>query len=190
VPISPGPSADTDGDGLPDGYEAAYTCLDPGVDDALLDGDGDGLTNLQEYQGGSDPCRGDTDGDGCSDGAEAGADHASGGQRDALNPWDFFDVPAPALRAADTTGARSKTVSLADVLAVLAYTGTRHGGPANANGVSYDTDLNSNGILDGAEYDRSFAAYAGQPWRSGPPDGVVALSDVLIALQQAGDHCN
>jgi RHS repeat-associated protein len=47
-------NADTDGDGMPDGWEYSHG-LNPLVNDAGLDPDGDGLTNLQEYQGGTDP---------------------------------------------------------------------------------------------------------------------------------------
>ena len=47
---------DTDGDGMPDGYEAAHACLNPLVDDAAGDPDGDGLSNLAEYNRYSDPC--------------------------------------------------------------------------------------------------------------------------------------
>jgi len=47
--------ADTDEDGLPDLWEAAYA-LDPGdALDAALDGDQDGAVNAQEYHAGTDP---------------------------------------------------------------------------------------------------------------------------------------
>jgi len=47
------PSADADGDGLPDAWEKQYfTDLSQSADG---DPDGDGHTNLAEYQGGSDP---------------------------------------------------------------------------------------------------------------------------------------
>ncbi len=47
-------SADTDNDGIPDGWEVQHG-LNPLVDDASEDPDDDGLTNLQEYQGNTNP---------------------------------------------------------------------------------------------------------------------------------------
>ncbi len=80
-------SNDTDGDGLPDVWESA-NMLDaaddgttgesaPGAKDgpngALGDPDADGLTNLQEFQGGTNPQSNDTDGDTLLDGVESGS---------------------------------------------------------------------------------------------------------------------
>ncbi len=45
---------DTDGDGMPDGWEIRYG-LDPLVNDATQNADGDGYSNLVEYQQGADP---------------------------------------------------------------------------------------------------------------------------------------
>ena len=45
---------DDDGDGMPDAWEIVNH-LDPLLDDAAGDPDGDGITNLNEYQGGTGP---------------------------------------------------------------------------------------------------------------------------------------
>jgi hypothetical protein len=67
---------DTDGDGMPDWYEAANLCLSPEVNDANGDNDFDSfpdlaatprLTNIEEYQQQMDACNTDTDGDGMTD---------------------------------------------------------------------------------------------------------------------------
>jgi hypothetical protein len=49
------PNDDTDGDGIPNGYEQAHG-LDPlNGSNATMDSDGDGMTDLQEYLAGTDP---------------------------------------------------------------------------------------------------------------------------------------
>ncbi|WP_428820433.1 leucine-rich repeat domain-containing protein [Microbulbifer sp. MCCC 1A16149] len=61
---------DSDGDGIPDDWEAANG-LDPyNGDDAWEDFDGDGLLNIDEYYTGTNPGVFDTDADGLSDGEE------------------------------------------------------------------------------------------------------------------------
>jgi len=60
---------DTDGDGMPDGWEVANS-LNPLVNDSAGDPDNDNLTNLQEYNLGTNPQSNDTDGDGMPDGWE------------------------------------------------------------------------------------------------------------------------
>lgn len=70
-PLNP----DTDGDGLPDGYEFRILGTDPtrkvtygmNVPDVDLDIDGDGLSNWDEFLNETDPWLKDTDGDGISD---------------------------------------------------------------------------------------------------------------------------
>ncbi len=47
-------STDADNDGMPDAWELANGLL-PSVNDANLDADGDGLTNLDEFNAGTDP---------------------------------------------------------------------------------------------------------------------------------------
>jgi hypothetical protein len=65
------------GDGIPDDWKVAHGLdpNDPYV--AMEDPDNDGLTNLEEYQAGTDPNNPDTDGDGLSDGDEVHRYHTN-----------------------------------------------------------------------------------------------------------------
>lgn len=65
-------NADTDLDGIPDDIEQSHVFLNPTDSrDALLDHDGDGLSNVQEHELGTSLTLTDTDEDGLSDGLEA-----------------------------------------------------------------------------------------------------------------------
>ncbi|MBI5390050.1 hypothetical protein HZB02_01035 [Candidatus Woesearchaeota archaeon] len=54
-----GGSKDTDGDGMPDSWETMYSLNPNDPHDAALDSDGDGFTNLQEYENNTNPLRAD-----------------------------------------------------------------------------------------------------------------------------------
>ena len=70
------PFPDNDLDGMPNWFENQHAGLNrENPSDAALDFDGDGLTNLEEYQNGTDPNNPDTDGDGFSDGDEVHTRH-------------------------------------------------------------------------------------------------------------------
>lgn len=61
---------DSDNDGMPDGYEEETAGLTNGTDDAAGDLDNDGLSNIREYLGRTDPNDDDSDGDTLLDGWE------------------------------------------------------------------------------------------------------------------------
>jgi hypothetical protein len=63
-------AVDDDGDGMPSYWERLHGLNPNDPSDANDDPDKDGLTNLQEYQHGSDPWNFDTDGGGVGDGTE------------------------------------------------------------------------------------------------------------------------
>jgi hypothetical protein len=87
--------ADSDGDGMPDGWEYFYG-LDPrNAGDKYQDPDGDGLVNLGEFNLGSNPRLADTDADGLQDGQEAlfgtdpqDVDTDNDGLLDGREAWD------------------------------------------------------------------------------------------------------
>ena len=84
-------AADEDEDGLPDSYEEAFFPGDLSKLSATGDADEDRLTDLQEFEGGTDPTDADTDADGFSDGEEV----AEG--TDPGNPADNAGIIADSL---------------------------------------------------------------------------------------------
>jgi hypothetical protein len=133
----------------------------------------------------------DIDGDGCTEFEELGPDHRFGGQRIFVDPNDFFDVPGPAAGPIQPDGkpvlsagaVRNKAISLVDVGVVLAYVGRTSLNPA------YTADHNGDLLPDGTQLDRTPTLIAGELWRAGPPNGVVSLQDVAVALASVGDNC-
>ena len=152
----------------------------------------------------------DTDGDGCPDAREASAaDWHTGGERDPLNPWDFYDVPRPAPPDPTATGPRDGSIGLGDVIATLAYVGTHVGDAAtpNGSGVTYDSTKDGDwfnlatGMMGpdaivgpedavGRRFDRTPSVDASKPWQTGPPNGAITIGDVLIQLNSVGTNCN
>jgi len=132
---------------------------------------------------GPDACDVDDDNSGCVDLKEPNLTPA----RDPLNPWDYADMWVPSLPASGTpTGGRNGAVTLADASAALPWVGRTKGGPPGPDGRDYDSDVNVNGVTDGAEYDRSAGLTLGL---SGPPSGAVTLADISVILAQVGDVC-
>jgi len=71
VTVEPVPcKADSDGDGMPDDFEAANVCLNAAVADAGGDPDADTLTSITEFNASTNPCNADTDADTMPDGYE------------------------------------------------------------------------------------------------------------------------
>lgn len=111
---------------------------------------------------------GDTDGDGCSDARENGTNPALGGDRDWLNPWDFYDVAI----AGGVPGTDGVIDLPNDVLGVITRVGSAPGPP-------YDV-----------RYDRG--AWVGlNSWTdTAPPDGVIdSDTDIDGVFAQYGDNC-
>ena len=99
--------ADTDNDGMPDGWEITFA-LNPKFDDASIDVENDGLSNLVEYQNGSDPHDEDTDDDGLNDGYEVvlyGTDPADpDSDDDSLSDYDEINTYGTNPNNADSDG--------------------------------------------------------------------------------------
>ncbi len=88
---------DDDGDGMPDDWEEQHGFDPKNKYDAFYDEDNDNLTNVEEYNKGTDPNNPDTDGDGILDGedplpTESGI--GDGDDEDTEFPWWVFVIVA------------------------------------------------------------------------------------------------
>lgn len=181
-------AGDTDGDGFSDlcetgrllenmsGSDALDAQSTPGGGAVAGDCDNDGTGDATDPTPLGAPLAAlagtrDSDGDGCADAKEVGAAHATGGQRDRFNPFDFADMPNP-YSATYTLVGKNKAINATDVLNVRAGTGTSYGQ------VAYN-----------AQFDRTPSLIAGQPWRPGPPNGSITAQDVLTVRDSSGDSC-
>lgn len=191
-------SADTDGDGLNDGYERTTQECDP----LVYNDDLDGVAGPAEILGGTNPCVWDTgaigctngewhhpdcdvdsDGDSCPDAWELGPDPRLGGQRDPHNPWDFYDPPG-------NNNVRDKKVNLFDILAVVMRFGARDGnGNAPINRASDPLSAPPPAPAYHPAFDRSLPPPGADPWDLGPPDGRINLLDILGLVNQYGHTC-
>ena len=138
------PDSDTDGDGLTAAYEMQYASILSSLNgnDASVDSDGDGLTNLEEYGFGSNPTLADADGDGLNDAEEelAGTDpNSEDSDLDGIpDGYEFFNDLDVAVNDADGDLDNDGLTNYEEYLLGL-----------YANNPDFDDD----GLLDGEDFD-------------------------------------
>jgi hypothetical protein len=102
---------------------------------------------------------------------------------DLFNPWDFYNVPVPALLLGQPSSRDNAIGITTDEVALLKYVGAVPGSQA------YDQDMDGNGVADGRQYDRSRVVENGHTW-PGPPDGGIGITtDVAAMLPEIGFVC-
>jgi Bacterial TSP3 repeat len=101
---------DFDSDGMADGWELLYGLNPDSSADAGISADTDGLSNLQEFQLGTNPTLADTDTDGVDDDDEV----ASGS-----DPLDPASLPAADLRVTDVITTKDATGQVTQVQVVV-----------------------------------------------------------------------
>jgi hypothetical protein len=119
----------------------------------------------------------DDDNDGCTDLQELGSDPVSGGQRDSLNFWDFYDP--------DLNG----TVAFGDFLLLVQHFGTSDDdglASINRNSDPLTTPDPGPGNYHPL-FDRGVVLW--NPWNVGPPDGAIGFQDFLTFVSQFGHSC-
>ncbi len=168
---------DDDHDGMTDVWEDTYGLNKHSAADAAVDTDSDGLTNLQEFQNGTNPTLADTDSDTVNDGVDncrtvANSDQlntdgdAQGNACDTdddndtvLDTTDAFPLNAAASSDADADGFPGSWNAACNTACQLGSALTLDNCPSNANadqlntdgdaqGNVCDTDDDNDGVLD------------------------------------------
>ena len=132
-----------------------------------VDTDSDGVSDGEETLiVSTDPFESDTDADGCSDGQELSEDATTGGQRDPLNPWDFYDV------LGEGGGPPDGLIDLPnDILGVILRFSPQGQAPYD---VAFDRGVSS----------------GPNAWNMTAPDGVIDLpNDILGVILQFNHSC-
>lgn len=160
--LAKGDGDDTDGDGMPDGWEALHGLdpLDPS--DAALDPDGDGRTNLAEFRDGTDPAFRDL-----PDGAESGL---------ATTFW----LP-------DTTVKSVSELSALVPDGAFVFDGSISFAPTNVPWTGFPLDRSNKFALSFSGWVRADAAGA-YLLHLGADDGTVLSVDGAVAVDNDGDH--
>lgn len=130
----------------------------------------------------------DHDSDGCSNGEEFGSAASSGGLRNPLNFWDFFDVPAA------PTYQRDKAITVADITSVVARFGASRPGGAPDEATALAEALAPAGPPGSpaayhAGYDRTRVVTPSTATQLGKPNGSVSVEDITLVAGQFGASC-
>ncbi|MEX1253121.1 MAG: flexitail domain-containing putative surface protein [Dehalococcoidia bacterium] len=124
----------------------------------------------------------DSDSDGCTDEREDGSDPLSGGLRDPLNFWDFFDTP-------DEANARDRAITVGDNARVAERFGTYDAGSAFFDRTSDPLEMPDSPPSYHPAFDRDGSPPGADPWDLRPPNGSITAGDIGAVVAQFGHSC-
>jgi hypothetical protein len=173
---------DADHDGMDDAWETAHG-LNPLIDDSGWDADGDGVSNLVEFQLGLDPNKSDTDGDGLYDGDEIAL---------GLNPKiaspDTHPPTTPGNLATGAVTTDSVTLSWSpatDDLKVAGYLVYRDGQPVDTDLPIRGTTFTDTNLPDGEEFTYQVRAFD-MAGNLSPLGGELGVTTVAVDMDHDG----